>query len=216
MKTLPSNSFVHSWETGRTTKPIIVLIGGYAGTGKSTLAHKIAKKLEYAQVLPTGILRSIAQTQLTREQHPAMFYSTYDLHDLYGAGVREVGTAFREQCEPITSIVHSVIDFMTVEKQHLIIEGNHIVPWATYHSDQCEIIELYTYVDDAAQHKRMLGGPTHNRHLTLKQFKTARVIHDMLVDEALRNDKQQFGHTEHAEAEIFIENKIASLVQAMK
>lgn len=182
---LPSDLFNALWEKGTITKPIVILIGGYAGTGKSTLAANLSTRLPHAQTIPTGIFRSIAQSQDNAANNPALFLPTYDLHSANGSKKSEVMQAYEKQCEPVTSIINSVISFMAIEKQHLIIDGNHILPWRQYGHDGCYVIELYMYVKDASKHREMLGGPTHNRTISDTQFNTGRMIHDALYLKAL-------------------------------
>jgi len=213
MQSLPSKNFGRAWKKGQIKKPVIVLIGGYAGTGKSTLGAHLAKRLNYTQIIPTGIFRATAQTQTTPEQHPSLFLPTYDLHTLHGPNHKQVWRSYNQQCAPVTPIIKSVIDFMAVEKQHLIIEGNHILPGTNYDQTGCHIIELYMYVKDKQQHRMMLGGPTHNRTITKAQFETGRTIHDIVYAEALKLDKPLFECSETDKAEAYFEQRLSEIMQ---
>lgn len=209
----PDKVFAEAWKEGSITKPTVVLIGGYAGTGKSTLAASLSQNIGYTQITPTGIIRSIAQTQTTPQENPALFMSTYDLHTLYGSSTEQIATAFKEQCTPITNSINSLLSFLATEKQHLIIEGNHILPWERYSHPDCNIIELYLYVDDADQHRAMLGGPTHNRTIDSEQFRTARKIHDMLHTEVTNHNKALFECGETDRAREFFLKKLSSILE---
>ena len=209
---LPSDTFNKAWEDRKVTKPVIILIGGYAGTGKSTLASRLAKRLSYAQTIPTGIFRSIAQTQYDQQQNQALFVPTYELHTVYGQDTASIVRAYKEQCAPVTNIIESVFRFLALEKQHLIIEGNHILPWETYRNSECHIIELYTYVKNEGQHLAMLGGPTHNRTITAEQFVTGRTIHDILHSEALSNNKKLFECSEMDKAESYLQKTLKKFI----
>lgn len=213
MQDLPSTLFNQAWTDRKITKPVIILIGGYAGTGKSTLAARLAGRLAYTQTIPTGIFRSIAQSQTSAPKNPALFLSTYDLHLPYGTETSAVRRAYVQQCAPVIDIVKSVIGFLGIEKQHLIIEGNHVLPWEQYADDNCNIIELYMYVEDEDQHYDMLGGPTHNRTLTATQFETGRTIHDILYSEARKRGKPVFACSEMDKAEAYLEQRLLEIVQ---
>lgn len=213
MSATASTIFNKAWAEGSIRKPIIVLIGGYAGTGKSTLAKRFSELIDNAQIIPTGIFRSIAQAQNNVDNNPALYLSTYDLHVPYGNDNQGIRRAYSEQCVPVTDIIKSVITFLGTEKQHLIIEGNHILPWEKYYDKNCEIIELYLYVNDKDKHMKMLEGPTHNRRVGKLQFETGRYIHDMLYSEAISTQKNVFECSETDKAELYLEQKIAEIIQ---
>ena len=210
----PSEIFHEAWQQSQIKKPVIILIGGYAGTGKSTLATQLAKQLNYAQIIPTGIFRSIAQTQTTANQNPALFLPTYDLDTLGDHSEASIRDAYIAQCQPVETIIKSVINFMAIEKQHLIIEGNHVLPWEDYTHTDCTIIELYLYVDDEQKHRAMLGGVTHNRQISQQQFKTGRVIDKLIRKEALAQHKQLFESADVGKiASEYVEAKLAEALK---
>lgn len=213
---LPSSKFNQAWRDKVLSRPLVILIGGYAGTGKSTLANALASRIAHIQTIPTGIFRSIAQVQPGHANNAALFLPTYQLDEVHGNTVEAITAAYREQCAPATDIIHSVIRFLAVEKQHLIIEGNHILPEILYDHPDCHIIELYLYVDDEVRHRTMLGGPTHQRNLSEQEFMTGRTIHDMLRAEATAHRKPQFESNNTEAAIAYVERKIADILQQTK
>ncbi len=70
------------WEKAQISCPVVVMIGGYAGTGKSTLAQIISRALNYLNIIPTGILRALVKDYISAQDNPALYYHTYDLHQL--------------------------------------------------------------------------------------------------------------------------------------
>jgi 2-phosphoglycerate kinase len=211
---LPSDKFNTAWANHEVSKPLIILLGGYAGTGKSTLAARFTNQISHAQIIPTGIFRSIAQTQTNSNRDPALFVPTYDLHTLQGQEQNSIVGAYQKQCAPVTTIIRSVISFLATEKQHLIIEGNHILPQERYAHSGCYIIELYMYVGDGDQHRKMLGGPTHNRTIANEQFATGRVIHDNLCMEARKHKKVLFECSDMDKAEAYLQQQISKIMRA--
>jgi len=71
------------WEQGEVSKPVVFLIGGYAGTGKSTLAKEITNYFKNINVLPTGIIRSILREYVSKESNPYLYAHTYNLHTFF-------------------------------------------------------------------------------------------------------------------------------------
>lgn len=53
------------WERGEIDKPIVLLISGYAGTGKSTLVEGLKRHFPYLNTMQTGILRAMARNRIS-------------------------------------------------------------------------------------------------------------------------------------------------------
>eukprot|EP00033_Pygsuia_biforma_P006671 GCRY01007513.1.p1 GENE.GCRY01007513.1~~GCRY01007513.1.p1 ORF type:complete len:246 (+),score=9.33 GCRY01007513.1:235-972(+) len=65
----------HQFQQGQ--RGLVVLIGGTAGCGKSTLATLLASKLGLSTVVSTDHLRHMLRTCCTLEDNPVIFQSTY-------------------------------------------------------------------------------------------------------------------------------------------
>lgn len=204
-----SDKFIKKWTRDQSLKPVIVLIGGYAGTGKSTLAQQISAVIGGAQIIPTGILRSVIQLHANKISQPELFLPSYDMHLLVeDEKTPDVFIGFEAQSQKVIEAVRSITDFMATEKQHLIIEGNHILPTEVYSHSDCLMIELYLGVRDPQLHQKMLGGITHRRDITHHQFDTARQLHDRLISDALASNKIVFWEDEHKLALDSVINRI--------
>lgn len=179
------------WSKGLIAKPIIILIGGYAGTGKSTLAKKLTQYLQYINIIPTGVIRAISKTYTNKITNPELFYHTFDLHKI--TKNRDlIINLFLDQCAVVNKGVTELIEFVETEKQHYIIEGNHIIPKNKYTSIEAIIIEVYLQVEDPSLHIEMLVGPTHQRNINSKQYETGRVLHDYIAESATTESKYIF------------------------
>jgi 2-phosphoglycerate kinase len=60
--------------------PVIILLGGTSGTGKSTLASLLASRLGISTVLSTDSIRHIMRNFLGKSSHGGLFTSTYEAH----------------------------------------------------------------------------------------------------------------------------------------
>jgi|AntAceMinimDraft_13_1070369.scaffolds.fasta_scaffold17287_3 2-phosphoglycerate kinase len=179
------------WEKGEVLKPIVLLVGGYAGTGKSTLVKEIAGLLGNVNVLPTGIIRSVLRGYLPQEKHPYLYSHTYDFHRLIIADQSNdtVIELYKKQIKPIAKSINEIINFASTEKQHWIIDGNHIFPETIKKTTRVILFEIYLKVTDPNTHRELLGGPTHNRKIDDGQFSTARKLHDYTVEKVAKDRK---------------------------
>lgn len=166
-------------------------MGGYAGTGKSTLVKEIESFFKNINVLPTGIIRSILRGYITQENNPYLYSHTYNLHSLLDkkSSNNQVTGLYEKQISPVSKSINKIIDFTSIEKQHWIIDGNHIFPGFIKDDDRVILFEFYLKVTDPDVHRKLLSGPTHNRKLNDEQFHTARRLHDYIVNKATEHNK---------------------------
>ena len=189
------------WQNSQISWPVVVMIGGYAGTGKSTLAKVISRYINYLNIIPTGILRALIKDYICAQDNRAFYYHTYDLFKLIpknfrGKEEREVTQLFLRQVRPIARGVSNLINFAASEKQHYLVEGNHIFPGLLVNNELVIQIEFYLKVSAPHQHRLMLGGPTHNRDLDERQFQTGRILHDFIVNQAKSRNKYVYEYNE--------------------
>lgn len=199
------------WEKGIITEPVVICIGGYAGTGKSTVAAAIQQHLNYTNLLPTGIIRSVEQKFTNRTHTPSMFEHTYNLYKLCSDenSEQEIWTKFLEQAEPISATINIVLKFISTEKQHFILDGNHILPNRIKDRNDLIYLEVYNQVSEPEAHRIMLGGASHNRTLNQKQFETARILHSKIIEEVRQKNGYLFEFSESPfEVLQLLENKI--------
>jgi 2-phosphoglycerate kinase len=112
--------------------PLIVLVGGATGTGKSTVATEVAHRLGITRVTSTDVVRQTMRAFFSREFMPSIHYSSFDA----GAAVRvpEDETAdptllgFLEQTRNVLVGVRAVIARAIEEGYSLALEGVHLVP----------------------------------------------------------------------------------------
>ena len=112
--------------------PLIVLVGGATGTGKSTVATEVAHRLGITRVTSTDVVRQTMRAFFSREFMPSIHYSSFEA----GAAVRvpEDETAdptllgFLEQTRNVLVGVKAVIGRAIEEGYSLVLEGVHLVP----------------------------------------------------------------------------------------
>jgi 2-phosphoglycerate kinase len=113
-------------------RPVIVLIGGATGVGKSTIAARVADRLGIVRIIPTDAIRQAMRAFFSQTLMPSLHYSSYEA----GRAVRmPVGPdldagllGFMEQVEMVSVGVDAVIDRAVNEGTSLVVEGVHMVP----------------------------------------------------------------------------------------
>lgn len=145
-------------QIGMAEKPVIVLIGGATGVGKSTIASQLANRLGIVRLISTDSIRQVMRTFFSRALMPAIHYSSFNA----GAAIRvPVGrnldphlVAFVEQVEMVSVGVQAIIDRAINEGTSLVVEGVHLVPGFldSLNSDQALHLHLTVAVSDADLH----------------------------------------------------------------
>jgi 2-phosphoglycerate kinase len=104
-------------------RPIIVLVGGATGTGKSTVATDVAYRLGITRVTSTDFVRQTMRAFLSQDFMPSIHYSSFEVPALSG-----VVEGFVEQTRNVLIGVRALIDRALQEGWSLVIEGVHLVP----------------------------------------------------------------------------------------
>lgn len=110
----------------RSPKPIIILIGGATGCGKSTLAMELAYRLGIRKVASTDMIREIMRKLLSPDILPSLHASSYCVPS--GHPVRDSALdGFLEQASRVEVGIDATIRRAILESFHLIVEGVHVV-----------------------------------------------------------------------------------------
>jgi 2-phosphoglycerate kinase len=110
--------------------PIILLIGGSTGTGKSTVAAEVAHRLGITRVASTDFIRQTMRAFFSPEFMPTIHYSSFEA----GAALDEEVTGdptivgFVEQCRHVCVGVDAAIRRALTEGWSMVLEGVHLVP----------------------------------------------------------------------------------------
>jgi 2-phosphoglycerate kinase len=113
-------------------RPVIVLIGGATGVGKSTIAAQVAQRLGIVRIISTDAIRQAMRAFFSETLMPSLHYSSYDA----GMAVRiPVGPdvdagllGFMAQVEMVSVGIGAIIGRAIEERTSLVVEGVHMVP----------------------------------------------------------------------------------------
>lgn len=117
----------------RREKPILIMIGGAPGTGKSALATELAQRLEIVRTQSTDLLREVMRMMIPERLLPVLHKSSYDAWQALpqSSKIQHVPDdllmdGFRAQAELLTVPCEAVIKRSLREQTSLIIEGVHV------------------------------------------------------------------------------------------
>ena len=116
--------------------PLIILIGGTTGSGKSTVSSELAYRLDVSRHQSTDMMRVIIRAYLSPQMVPTLKYSSFEAWRGLPGSSDESGPAienpviagFLSQFAAMKLALEATIERAIGERHHLILEGVHVVP----------------------------------------------------------------------------------------
>lgn len=149
------------WQSlSRLEKPLVILIGGTTGVGKSTIATEIAHRLGITRIISTDAIREVMRAIFSVDLMPALYNSSFDawtgLRLPLPKSTDPVVVGFREQATAVVTGIKAIIQRSITEGANQIIEGVHVVPgfidFSAY-EDKALVIQLLITVEDEDLHR---------------------------------------------------------------
>jgi len=113
-------------------RPLILLLGGTSGVGKSSLALEVARRLSIGRVLSTDSIRDVMRVMLSDDLVPTLHVSSFEAHTRLVTSVRDgadpVIEGFLEQSRTVSVGVRAVIERAIGEGTSTVLDGVSIVP----------------------------------------------------------------------------------------
>jgi 2-phosphoglycerate kinase len=189
----------HGWrEVLRLDRPLMLLIGGATGTGKSTLATEIAYRLGISRITSTDVIRQAMRAFFAQELMPELHYSSFDAAEglkiplpdpddedraLYG---------FIQQAGQVAVGANAVVERAVLEGLSTVVEGVHVVPGlvtADKHAGAVVVQVMLAVADEEVHQAHFFRRGTDTGGLRameryLKRFGEIRRIQEYLVARA--------------------------------
>ena len=175
--------------------PLIVLVGGATGTGKSTVATEIAHRLGITRVTSTDFIRQTMRAFFSPEFMPSVHYSSFEAGDALPAAEREAGdpliVGFIDQTRNVLVGVQASVDRALEEGWSMVLEGVHLVPGLlTLPVERALVVHVVLAIENEdihSQHFFTRDGDTggvrpHDKYLD--HLADIRHIQDFIVHEA--------------------------------
>src|SRR3954464_12756782 len=140
--------------------PVVVLIGGATGVGKSTLATQLATRLGIVRVVATDAIREVMRAMLSPELMPTLHVSSFQADRVMREPPTRAADAlvmgFREQTAAVSVGIDALIERAATEGTSIVIEGAHVVPGffdVDKHGDAILAVPFIIGIDDAERHR---------------------------------------------------------------
>jgi 2-phosphoglycerate kinase len=176
--------------------PLIILIGGATGVGKSTIATQLATRLGITRVVSTDAVRQVLRSAFTEEMFPTLYASSFEAGEAVRQPIPHSGDrliiGFREQAAAVAVGAQALIDRAMEEGTDIILEGAHLVPGFLegVESEDAVIVPLLVTIEDEDLHRshfylraREPRGRSGDRYLAA--FKQIRRIQKYMINSAM-------------------------------
>jgi hypothetical protein len=146
----------------RSQRPLVLLIGGSTGSGKSSLATEAAHRLDITRILSTDSVRHVMRAMISERLLPSIHRSSFEAWRepsalaAAGPGMDPTIGAFREQTQHVAVAVEAVLDRAVQENLSMILEGVHLVPglFQRFAADtRLQFVHLVVWVEDETTHR---------------------------------------------------------------
>jgi 2-phosphoglycerate kinase len=161
-----AKNFLRWQEVERLDTPLVLLIGGATGVGKSTIATQLAARLGIVRVVATDAIREVMRAMFSQQLMPTLHTSSFDadtaLREPPMRNTDKVVVGFREQTAAVSVGLNALMERAVVERTSLILEGAHVVPGFVdidAYADRCLAVQCVVTVDDE---------PTHRLHFSVR------------------------------------------------
>ncbi|MGH2732127.1 MAG: AAA family ATPase [Actinomycetota bacterium] len=169
--------------------PLVILLGGATGVGKSTVATQLATRLGITRVISTDAIREVLRAAFSEEVMPVLYVSSFNadtaLRMQLPSSSDQLIVGFQEQVCAVSVGIKALIARALEEGTDIIVEGAHVVPgylegWEEKFPEAVLVPVVITVSDEEAHrshfHLRMMETPSRPRDRYLSGFDKIRAI----------------------------------------
>ncbi|MBL0220311.1 MAG: hypothetical protein IPQ07_41385 [Myxococcales bacterium] len=162
----------------REGRPLLLVLGGAPGVGKSTISTRLAVRFGITRIVTTDTIREVLRTVIPPTVLPELHVSTYES---VGAGA-DPAEVYVRQARVVGGALVAVVRRLLTERRSVIVEGVHLLPGELVsalgeHPSRPVVVELMLTLEDAEAHRAQLaarraGEPERGGQRSLDQFGT--------------------------------------------
>ena len=171
-------------------RPIVLLVGGATGTGKSTVATEAAHRLGITRVTSTDFIRQTIRAYFPAPEMPAVHVSSFEA----GRAGGEMEEGFLEQTRSVLVGVEASIERALNEGWSMAIEGVHLVPGLVpAEIEGTVLVHAVLRVEDVEEHashfviRDASTGGERPLEKYLQGLAEIRALQDLIVERAVRS-----------------------------
>ena len=132
-----ADNYLSRLQFEKSGEPLIILVGGTSGAGKSTVSSELAYLLDVVCTQSTDMMREIIKCYLSPQMAPTLRYSSFEAWQGLPAAempkrVPETDqltiTGFLDQFDKVKSALEATIARAVKERHDIIIDGVHVLP----------------------------------------------------------------------------------------
>jgi len=178
-------------------KPMVILIGGTTGSGKSSVSAEIAHRLDIVRTQSTDMLREIMRLLVPERLIPTLHTSSFDAYRKLPMGgetatADEMINGYLTQSSQVGVGIEGVLSRTANESVSLIIEGVHLHPrlmaYIAQKADFVVVPVVLAVLKEKRLKKRLLGRghmiQSRRSERYLKNFDHIWDLQSFLLDEA--------------------------------
>jgi len=180
-------------------RPVILLLGGATGVGKTEIALEVAHRLGIGRMLSTDSIRQIMRITLSPEIAPAIHGSSFDCYRLLSPETLSGDpciAGFRAQAQTVAVGIRASMDRAVRENASLVLDGVSLVPGlldASHYAASADVFFLIvaTLDEDALAERfeaRAVAARRRDARVYLDHLRDILRIQDHLLELADRHD----------------------------
>ena len=174
--------------------PIVLLVGGATGTGKSTIATEAAYRLGITRVTSTDFIRQTMRAFFSRDFMPSVHYSSFEARVGEPDVPEQMLQGFLDQTRNVLVGVQAALARALHEGWSMVIEGVHLVPGMIPPIEGPVVVQCVVAIGDEDQHldhfqiRDTATGGVRPLDKYVEHFADIRALQDYIVERARRND----------------------------
>jgi 2-phosphoglycerate kinase len=168
-------------------RPIVLLVGGATGTGKSTVATETAHRLGITRVTSTDFIRQTIRAYFPPSEMPSVHVSSFETGGDAGLTV----DGFLDQTRRVLVGVEASIERALTEGWSMAIEGVHLVPgMVTAAIEGALLVHAVLHVESVDEHRShfvirdVATGGSRTLQKYLEGFAEIRLLQDLILERA--------------------------------
>jgi 2-phosphoglycerate kinase len=166
-----------------------IILSGAPGSGKTSVAQRLAKKLDTFQCFGTDIIREVARTFLPKVYYPWLHESALLAGKYAPKDADSVVWGYENQSSIVAPSINSILKRFNFEGQDCIIEGANLLRFLAKTPKYPKQLRIVLTIPDTKVYlKRLKNQSSRRSNYKVNNFQKILHYQDYLVQKAQKND----------------------------